>query len=209
MKEKDLIDRLNSNVNKTEGNKYSFNKGTKVSIPVSVKKSEKQCNKDCDKKECTCNNEKKARTFDDLVNEKSKKLCSLDGDKIYEIDNKTSDKILNDNLSKFINNNKASFNEIPKIIKRCNEIHDNKEEFPPIITATSTKDNRGIDLKFNEKKLEDMVRKYVEKYVNEKESEIELEDFDDNSLTEEVVREIVRNEVIDIVSDFLSLLIDG
>lgn len=196
MKEKDLIGRLNSNVNKTEGNKYSFNKGTKVSIPVNVKRSEKQCNKDCDKKECTCNNEKKARTFDDLVNEKSKKLCSLDGDKIYDINNKTSDKILNDNLSKFINNNKASFNEIPKIIKRCDEIHN---------TTTNTDDN-DIYLKLNEKQLEDMVRKHVEKYVNEKEDEIELEDFNDNSLTEEDVREIVRDEIIKSLSTIIKQL---
>lgn len=198
MKEKDLIDRLNSNVNKTEGNKYSFNKGTKVSIPVSVKRSEKQCNKDCDKKECTCDNEKKARTIDNLVNEKSKKLCSLDGDKIYDINNKTSDKILNDNLSKFINNNKASFNEIPKIIKRCDEIHN---------TTTNTDDN-DIYLKLNEKELEDMVRKYVEKYVNEKEDEdeIELEDFDDNVLTEEDVREIVRDEIIKSFSTIIKQL---
>lgn len=195
MKEKDLIDRLNSNVNKTEGNKYSFNKGTKVSIPVNVKRSEKQCNKDCDKKECTCNNEKKARTFDDLVNEKSKKLCSLDGSKIYDTDKRIDYQITNEKLNNFFNKD-DKYKKIPEIIKKCNEIYD----------KDNTEDNGDIYMKLNEKELQDMVKEYVEKYVNEKEDEIELEDFNDNSLTEEDVREIVRDEILKTFSTIIKQL---
>jgi len=188
MKEKDLINRLNSNVNKTE-RKYSFTKGTKVSIPVNVKRNEKQCNKDCDKKECTCNNEKKARTFDDLVNEKSKKLCSLDGSKIYDTDKRIDYQITNEKLNNFFNKD-DKYKKIPEIIKKCNEIYD----------KYNTDDN-DIYLKFNEKELEDMVRKYVEKYINEEkdnEDEIELEAKHDEVLSREDVKDIVRDEIIKI-----------
>ena len=146
MKEKDLNNRLNSNVNKTE-RKYSFKKGKKVSIPVNIKTTKKDCKNEYNKKECTCtlvpDNDKKTRTFDDLINKKTKKLCSLDGDKIYEINNKTSEAILNDEISKFINNNKATFNDIPKIIKRCSEIHDDKK-------TTNCKDNGHAFLNYYE-----------------------------------------------------------
>jgi len=111
MEEKDLINKLNANIALKEyKKKYSFKKGTKIDIPVTITKplNKTYCNTNectCDKNKCKCNENESTKSSLSFIPDDFKTV-KLNDDYNVVLDEAFLEKVLKNNeklITKVIN----------------------------------------------------------------------------------------------------------